>query len=91
MTIFRLYIENGCSAGFWVQHRSWRNECALVRSVAGQTRGTLPGAAPLHEDAQVLIDGFDVRSGRRTAIDPLLLRPGDRNYVRIAEPTWHHV
>ena len=90
MTIFRLYIENGCHAGFWVQHRSWRNECALVTSVTDQTRGSTPAAAPLPGDQEVRIDTFDVRSGRPALVDPLHLRPDDRNYVRIAEPNWHH-
>ena len=56
MTIYRLYAENGHRAGFWVQHRSWNNICAQVQSIAGHSCGALPGRAPLHDNAAVLIN-----------------------------------
>ena len=88
MTIFRIYTENGCHAGFWVQHRSWRNMCGIVRTVAGQQRGALPGIPPAYDDAPVAIDTFDVRSGRPVPTSELL-PPGDRNFSRIAQPNWY--
>lgn len=88
MTIFRLYAENGCNAGFWVQHRTWQNTCGLVRSLAGRQRGALPGAPPLHDDADMVMETFDVRSGRPCPVVESL-RPDDRNFNRIAKPTWY--
>jgi hypothetical protein len=88
MTIFRIYTENGCHAGFWVQHRTWRNMCGIVRSVAGQQRGTLPGAPPHYDNAPVNIETFDVRSGRPVAV-PESLPSDDRHYSRIAQPHWY--
>ena len=90
MTIYRLYVENGLRAGFWVQHRKWQNTCVQIQSIAGQESGALPGSAPLYDNAPVLVKGFDVRSGRPVDMTPLLLQPEDRNYARIAEPQWHH-
>ena len=88
MTLFRLYVENGHRAGFWVQHRSWTDRCAQVRSIGGRTCGALPGAAPLHDNAEATIESFDVRSGRK--IDaPLIEAPSDKNFARIAEPPWY--
>src|SRR5207248_2911932 len=51
VSIFRIYVENGHCAGFWVQHRTWRNICAQVQSIAGKQFGRLPGVAPMHEGA----------------------------------------
>ena len=90
MTLYRLYAENGNRAGFWVQHRSWSNMCAQVQTIAGQTTGALPGSAPLHDNAEVQMTVFDVRSGRPLAVEPEQTRPQDRNYARIAEPRWYH-
>jgi hypothetical protein len=90
MTIYRLYADNGNRAGFWVQHRSWQNTCALVQSVAGQREGRLPGTAPRHDDAAVNVRGFDVRSGRPIDLGPTLEAPHDRHYVAIARPWWYH-
>lgn len=89
MTIYSMYAHNGNRAGFWVQHRSWSNTCAQVQSVAGQRGGKLPGDAPLYGNAEVLIRGFDVRSGRPVELGPRLGTPEDRNYVIIAEPGWY--
>jgi hypothetical protein len=89
MTIYRIYSDNGNRAGFWVQHRSWANTCAQVQSVAGRDHGTLPGPAPLHDNAEVVVRGFDVRSGRPVELGPLLQTPQDRNYSIIAEPMWY--
>ena len=88
MTIYRLYRENGNNAGFWVQHRGWRNLCAQVRSIGGQRTGNLPGRAPNHNAAAVLIDSYDVSSGRRANLGPTLDQPHDKNYRRIADPPW---
>jgi hypothetical protein len=90
MTIYRLYAENGDRAGFWVQHRSWSNICAQVQSVAGHTAGRLPGQAPHHGSAPVVVRGFDVRSGRPVALGPELEQPADRNFTAIARPWWYH-
>ena len=89
MTIFRLYAHNGNRAGFWVQHRSWNNCCARIQSIAGRSAGRLPGAAPLHDQAEVLISGFDVRSGRPVVLGPRLEHPEDQKYALIAKPAWY--
>jgi hypothetical protein len=88
MTLVRLYTENGCHAGFWVQHRTWQNMCGVVRSVAGLRQGKLPGLPPLYDEAPVTMETFDVRSGRRLAITEIPAT-GDRHYSRIAKPTWY--
>jgi hypothetical protein len=89
MSIYRLYIQNGHCAGFWIQHRNWPNKCARVLSIAGRQRGVLPGAAPAHENANVLVQCFDVRSGRSVPSEPAIESPQDHGYVLIAEPPWH--
>ena len=89
MTIYRLYCENGNRAGFWVQHRSWRNLCARVQSIGGQKFGVLPGESPRHHDAVIRIVCFDVRSGRQTELEALAMDLGDRNFSMIARPPWH--
>ena len=90
MNIYRLYAQNGDRAGFWVQHRTWGNLCAQVQSIGGLQSGSLPGAAPLHDNAIVRVRGFDVRSGRPMPLGPDLDDPDDRNYNTIAEPSWNH-
>jgi hypothetical protein len=90
MTIYRLYAHNGNRAGFWVQHRSWTNTCARIQSIAGQSRGRLPGDSPLHDNAEVLVLGFDVRSGRPITLGPRLEQPQDQKYTLIAKPGWYH-
>ncbi|MEO6435390.1 MAG: hypothetical protein ABIP55_06465 [Tepidisphaeraceae bacterium] len=90
MTIYRLYVQNGNRAGFWVQHRTWTNACAIVRSVGGQRTGQLPGAAAVQEEAQIIADTFDVRSGRRVQAAAAPHDPQDRHYTLIAEPWWSH-
>jgi len=90
VTIYRLYAENGNRAGFWVQHRTWSNSCALVRSIAGRAEGSLPVAVPAGEAIQVRMEIFDVRSGRAITSDPADGHCDDRNYTRIAEPYWCH-
>ena len=89
MTIYRLYAQNGNRAGFWVQHRSWSNLCARVQSIDGQEFGALPGDAPLHNQAKICIECFDVRSGRPSEVGALAERPADKNFVTIAEPSWY--
>ena len=64
MTIFRLYVENGDRAGFWVQHRNWRNICARVLSVGGRQLGRLPGKPPNYGLPDVRVRWYDIRSGR---------------------------
>jgi hypothetical protein len=91
VTIYRLYAENGNRAGFWVQHRTWANQCALVKSVEGRSEGSLPLVAPVAGmGLQVLLQLFDVRSGRAISADPDPGHRDDRNYTRIAEPCWSH-
>ena len=90
MTIYRLYGENGNRAGFWVQHRSWLNTCALVKTVAGQSEGSLHVAVPAIDGIAVLMELFDVRSGRSIESRSMLGQGNDRNYTRIAEPYWCH-
>ena len=89
MTIYSMYVQNGHKAGFWVQHRSWTSTCARVCSIAGQQTGKLPGEPPLYGNAEVLVQAFDVRSGRPVQMGPKLEMPEDRNYVIIAEPGWY--
>jgi hypothetical protein len=89
LSIYRLYIQNGNSAGFWIQHRGWRSVCAQVLSIAGRNRGGLPGCSPMHDHAGVLMQCFDVRSGRPLPSNPTLEAPEDRGYVLIAEPPWY--
>lgn len=88
MTIYRLYSDNADTAGFWVQHRSWGNVCAQVHAIAGQRRGRLPGAPPLHDRAIAELRWFDVRSGRAVDAPPKTLEPEDKNYASIAVPWW---
>lgn len=88
MTLYQLYTQNGNAAGFWVQHRAWRNVCAKVESIAGQTFGRLPGVAPDHDKAEVAIQLYDVRSGREMREGDSVEPPDDRHFTRIAEPHW---
>src|SRR5947208_1463675 len=90
MTIFRLYAANGERAGFWVQHRAWQNMCAQVLSIGGRRAGRLPGKPPLHNNAEVIVRGYDVRSGRPVELGPILETPDDAHFAFIAEPRWHH-
>ena len=89
MTIYRLYTENGNRAGFWVQHRNWSGMCARIQSIAGHQSGRLPGAPPLHDQAEICIECFDVRSGRPLTdaqfAEPLV----DKKFISIAEPSWY--
>jgi hypothetical protein len=89
MNVYRLYQQNSHRAGFWVQHRTWINSCAQVCSIAGKSSGALPGLAPLHDLADVMVHVFDVRSGRLLERDSILKKPDDRNYALIAEPFWY--
>jgi hypothetical protein len=89
MSIFRLYADNGDRAGFWVQHRTWRNTCAQVRSIAGKPFGRLPGNAPTHAGADVVLRSYDVRSGRPIDLGAAIQEPHDRNFARIAVPVWY--
>ena len=89
MTLYRMYAENGNRAGFWVQHRTWANICARVQSIGGLEHGKLPGAAPLHDRAEIRIECFDVRSGRPSqapSVDDFLI---GKNFVSIAQPSWY--
>ena len=88
MTLYRLYAANGHRAGFWVQHRSWRDSCAQVESIDGHREGALPGEAPQYDHAPVMMHLFDVRSGRRVAPHAPVHPAGDKNYTQIAEPYW---
>jgi hypothetical protein len=90
MTIYRLYSHNGDRAGFWVQHRSWPNMCARIQSIGGQAAGKLPNTPPLHDNIEVLVSGFDVRSGRPVPFGPRLEHPEDQKYTLIAKPWWYH-
>ena len=84
MTIQRLYERNGEQAGFWVQHRSWGNACALVRSVGGRRVGHVDDV----DHARVVLEMYDVRSGRRLQAGERPRRPGDKSYAVIARPAW---
>lgn len=88
MTIYRMYVDNGNRAGFWVQHRSWADCCALVRCIDGKTAGRLPGNAPHYGEAPIEFNWFDVRSGRPIAPDRVPPETGDKNYSAIATPWW---
>jgi hypothetical protein len=89
MTISRMYADNGNRAGFWVQHRTWRNACAQVQSVAGQQTGKLPGNGALPDNAAVVIRCFDVRSGRPMQLGTEIETPRDKHYRSIAQPGWY--
>ena len=89
MTIYRIYNENGNRAGFWIQHRTWPNMCAQVQSIAHRESGILPGTPPARNQFAVLVNYFDVRSGRIVGLDPVIDLPDDSGYVTIAEPLWH--
>src|SRR5437763_197426 len=89
VTIYRVYVENGNRAGFWIQHRSWANTCAQVQSIAGQCEGKLPGTAPAYDSAAVMLRIFDVRSGRPICSDTPV-DTADRHFTRIAEPCWRN-
>ena len=94
MTIYRMYADFGDRVGFWVQHRAWRNTCALVVSVGGRRIGKLAGRAPLYGSPAVRVRWHDVRSGRpvcppmETDGTESLADPGDIHYGFIAEPSW---
>ena len=88
MSIYRLYIQNGNVAGFWIQHRNWPNQCAQVMTIAGQRSGRLPGVSPSHDNASVSVRRFDIRSGRPVPGVELTDPPEDRRYVLIAAPPW---
>ena len=87
MTIYRIYADNGNRAGFWVQHRSWGNVCGHVESIAGQSNGVL---CDTEGGDAVLMQLFDIRSGRPVPSQSPCDYRGDRNYTRIAEPSWRH-
>jgi len=87
MNIYRLYIQNGNRAGFWIQHRSWQNKCAQVVSIEGLSSGILPNELATRA-ATVEVRCFDVRSGRPVPAMVSTGAPEDRGFVRIAEPPW---
>jgi hypothetical protein len=89
MTIYRIYVENGNRAGFWVQHHNWNNICARIMSIGGHKSGRLPGDAPLYDHAEISIECFDVRSGRPLKTDGFPEPLTDRKFVTIAEPAWY--
>jgi len=89
MTIYRIYINNANNAGFWIQHRSWQNMCALVLEINGRVNGRLPGSSPSHDHAAVNVQYFDVRSGRAISVKPAIDSPEDRGYSMIAQPPWY--
>jgi hypothetical protein len=89
LTLYRLYTENGNRAGFWVQHRDWNNRCARVRSIDGQESGRLPGSSPLYNEAKIVVDCFDVRSGRPLTADAFDKPVTDRKFIPIAQPAWY--
>jgi len=88
MSIYRLYIQNGNCAGFWIQHRTWQNKCAQVVSINGRNKGGLPEGASMQADG-VQVRWFDVRSGRSVSTSGSIDRPEDNGFVRIAEPPWN--
>ena len=88
MTLYRMYVENGDRANFWVQHRDWPNACALVLTVGGQTVGRLPGKTPAFDDAEVVVRRYDVRSGRPIGPADAVPDPGDKHFSAIATPAW---
>jgi hypothetical protein len=89
MSIFRIYINNGNFAGFWIQHRSWKNICARVLRINGRFAGALPGSCPSYDHAHVELEYFDVRSGRAISSKPLIDRPDHLGYTVIAQPPWY--
>ena len=88
MTIYRIYNDNGDRAGFWVQHRKWKDWCALVLTINAKAEGPLPGTAPYHDDAPVEFQWYDIRSGRKLDTPPILEDLRDKNYATIAVPSW---
>lgn len=90
MTIFRLYTQNGDCAGFWVQHRRWKNTCALVLSVCGLRAGELPVSESYQHKTKIMLECYDVRSGRPIMAEAWLDQVHDREFERIAEPFWCH-
>jgi hypothetical protein len=89
VTIYRIYEQNGHRAGFWVQHRSWKDSCAQVQSIAGQKEGRLAGSPQPEDSDCVLMRVFDVRSGRMLDGDKSQHPASDKNFAQIAEPFWH--
>jgi hypothetical protein len=89
MSIYRLYMQNSNCAGFWIQHRTWSNACARVQSIAGHFRGVLPGEPGGEAGPDVLVQRFDVRSGRPVGPAEVLEHPEDRGFALIAEPPWY--
>ncbi|HEX8523765.1 MAG TPA: hypothetical protein VF669_16030 [Tepidisphaeraceae bacterium] len=91
MTIQGLYLQNGLRGGFWVQHRSWRNMCAQVRKIEGQQDDALSSeCARDTAGTDLIVQCFDVRSGRALPAEHCLENPEDRNFTLIAEPAWSH-
>lgn len=84
MNIPQLYTQNGNMAGFWVQHRTWRNQCAQVQTVGGLRSGPIPRT---HKKS-IVLHMFDVRSGRAIPAGDGGAEESDRNFTRIADPPW---
>lgn len=89
MTIYRMYAENGNRAGFWVQHRTWKENCAQVVSIGGMQDGKLRGSGPHFDHAEVVLRGYDVRSGRPVQLASSPDFSADHSYTMIAEPGWY--
>ena len=88
MNVYEMYAANGNRAGFWIQRDSWGRTCAVVRSVAGQSEGELPGKPPYHGNPPVIVDVFDLRDGTPKDSRAALSCPGTHGYERIDPPAW---
>lgn len=87
MSIYRLYIQNGNCAGFWIHIEPGRTSAQVV-SINGRNKGGLPEGASMQADG-VQVRWFDVRSGRSVSTSGSIDRPEDNGFVRIAEPPWN--
>ena len=65
MTIYRLYTHNGNRAALLGPATEvGPTPAPRIQSIAGQRLGRPPAAGPLYDNAEVIVRGFDVRSGR---------------------------
>lgn len=91
MNIYDMYKENGNKVGFWIQRDTWGNHIAQVVSIDLNLDGSLPGVSPYHNNTFVLVDIYDLRTGKLSenwnggAKQFLLSTPGSYGYKKASQ------